>query len=99
MDGNFSHCNFCDGRHEAYDCPEVVIPAKLVARVQDMSPRQVADAINKNHPVEADDDLNYTADTLAMELIHGRHDKREIVNLIRWCLMGCPVAKPEKTTL
>lgn len=31
------------------------------------------------------------ADAIAMELIHKRHDKREIVNVIRWCLMGCPL--------
>lgn len=92
MDGNFSHCDFCDGRHEAHDCPEVVIPTKLVERVRKMSRRQVADAIAKSHPMASNDTplTTFAADELAMELIHGRHDKREIVNLIRWCLMGCP---------
>lgn len=37
MDGNFSHCDFCDGNHECYECPDVVIPEKLVARVLEMS--------------------------------------------------------------
>jgi len=90
MTGNFSYCNFCEGNHEPDVCPDVVIPTRLIDRVTDMSPRQVAEAIDKSHPVERDDSLTYGADDLAMELIHGRHDKREIVNLIRWCLMGCP---------
>ncbi len=93
MDGNFSHCSFCDGRHDSEDCPDVVIPVKLVERVKDLSPRQVKDAIDKSHPVDRDDDQTYAADELAMGLIHGRHDKRDIVNLIRWCLMGCPEGK------
>ena len=63
----------------------------MVKRVlRHMTREEVAAAIMKNHPVELDTDECYEADTLAMELIHGRHDKREIVNLIRWCLMGCP---------
>ncbi len=92
MTGNFSCCEFCEGNHEAFQCPDVTNFIGLVDRVSKMSNVGIASAISHNHPVEEPTAENYSADTLAMRLIHGRHDKREIVNLIRWCLMGCPVA-------
>ncbi len=50
----------------------------------------IHEAIEATHPCRMETPESYAADALAMELIHKRHDKREIVNLIRWCLMGCP---------
>jgi hypothetical protein len=50
----------------------------------------IHEAIEATHPCRMETPESYQADALAMELIHKRHDKREIVNLIRWCLMGCP---------
>lgn len=50
----------------------------------------IHEAIEATHPWRMETPESYAADALAMELIHKRHDKREIVNLIRWCLMGCP---------
>ncbi len=68
----------------------LIPPSTLLERVKLMTPEDVAAAIEATHPVTLDTDEGYQLDTLAMWLIHGRHDKREIVNLIRWCLMGCP---------
>jgi hypothetical protein len=50
----------------------------------------IQEAIEATHPCRMETHESYASDALAMELIHKRHDKREIVNLIRWCLMGCP---------
>ena len=61
-----------------------------VTRVSAMKPEDVAAAIAASHPVEVETGKCYIADALAMDLIHGRHEKREIVNLLRWVLMGCP---------
>lgn len=64
----------------------------VVDRVTTMAWDKLAihEAIEATHPCRAETPESYAADALAMELIHKRHDKREIVNLIRWCLMGCP---------
>lgn len=61
-----------------------------VTRVNAMKPEDVAAAIVASHPAEVDTGKCYIADALAMDLLHGRHEKREIVNLLRWVLMGCP---------
>lgn len=66
--------------------------AELVDRVSKMSREEIKAAIDASHPCELETREAYDADALAMELIHGRHDKRVIVNLIRWALMGCPSA-------
>ena len=65
-----------------------------VMRVRAMSPEDVDAAIAANHPVEVETGKCYIADALAMDLIHARHEKREIVNLLRWVLMGCPSRDP-----
>jgi hypothetical protein len=64
----------------------------VVDRVTAMAWDKLAihEAIEATHPCRMETPESYAADALAMELIHKRHDKREIVNLIRWCLMGCP---------
>jgi len=61
-----------------------------VDRVACMCRDDVASAIAAHSPWESKGHDVCAADDLAMTLIHLRHDKREIVNLIRWCLMGCP---------
>lgn len=61
-----------------------------VQRVGRMTGKDVAEAIAASHPTEMEMPEVYGADELAMDLIHGRHSKREIVNLLRWVLMDCP---------
>lgn len=61
-----------------------------VQRVGRMTGKDVAESIAASHPTEMEMPEVYGADELAMDLIHGRHSKREIVNLLRWALMGCP---------
>jgi uncharacterized protein (DUF342 family) len=65
----------------------------VALRVAGMDRLEVHEAIEATHPCRMETPESYAADALAMELIHKRHDKREIVNLIRWCLMGCPPNK------
>jgi hypothetical protein len=64
--------------------------SELVSKAEKMTRPEVQAAIDDCHPCTLETDEAYAADALAMELIHGRHDKREIVNMIRWVLMGCP---------
>lgn len=68
-------------------------PCPVVDRVTAMAWDKLAihEAIEATHPCRMETPESYAADALAMELVHKRHDKREIVNLIRWCLMGCPL--------
>lgn len=73
--------------------PEVGSSALFSAMVSitaKMTDQEVQAAIDTCHPCELETDESYAADALAMALIHGRHGKREIVNMIRWVLMGCP---------
>lgn len=70
-------------------------PCSVVMRVTGTDRLEVHEAIEASHPCRMETPESYQADALAMELIHKRHDKREIVNLIRWCLMGCPPPRPE----
>jgi hypothetical protein len=69
----------------------------LVRRIAGMTREAMQASINASHPVEQIADLGNVetqrcleADALAMSLIQGKHDKREIVNMIRWILMGAP---------
>lgn len=63
----------------------------LVSRVASMNEAEIQSAIDANHPaLDKATHAHLKADALAMKLIHGRHGKREIVNLIRWVLMGAP---------
>jgi hypothetical protein len=69
--------------------------SELVSKTAKMTRPEVQAAIDACHPCTLETDDAYAADALAMELIHGRHDKREIVNMIRWALMGCPSENDE----
>jgi hypothetical protein len=56
-----------------------------------MSAEEIQSAIDANHPAHNESTHEHLeADELAMRLIHGRHGKREIVNLLRWVMMGAP---------
>ncbi len=74
--------------------PNDAAPCSVVDRVTTMvwNNLTIHEAIEATHPVRAETPESYAADALAMELMHNRHDKSEIVNLVRWCLMGCPLA-------
>lgn len=68
-----------------------------IERISAMDRAAVAAAINACHPAAQTAPVGspelkqcLEADALAMELITGRHEKREIVDLIRWLLMGAP---------
>jgi len=72
--------------------------SELVTKAAKMTRPEVQAAIDACHPCTLETDESYAADALAMELIHGRHDKRAIVNMIRWVLMGCPSENTDSTT-
>jgi hypothetical protein len=62
-----------------------------------MGEAEIQRAIDASHPVEQIADMSnletqrcLEADALAMNLMTGRHGKRDIVNMIRWILMGAP---------
>jgi len=65
----------------------------LVRRIASMGEADIQSAIDSNHPALDESTHDHLeADELAMRLIHGRHGKREIVNLLRWVMMGAPNA-------
>lgn len=68
-----------------------VASTSIVRRIASMSEAEIQSAIDANHPAldNATHD-HLEADGLAMRLIHGKHGKREIVNLLRWVMMGAP---------
>ena len=82
----------CQPAKEKANGPLDAAACSVVDRVTAMAWDKLAihEAIEATHPCRAETPESYQADALALELIHKRHDKREIVNLIRWCLMGCP---------
>lgn len=43
--------------------------------------------INASHPMRCDDPLRYRADAMAVKLVGERHEKRDLVNLVRWLIM------------
>jgi hypothetical protein len=45
------------------------------------------DEIKASHPVYIDTDESYDYDDLAMQLVGERHNKRELVDLVRWLIM------------
>jgi hypothetical protein len=57
-----------------------------------MSNEEIQRAIDATHPATMHTSRSLAADQLAMMLIHKRHGKREIVNLIRWLLLDSPNA-------
>ena len=62
----------------------------LVKRISRLSCEEIAAAIDASHPVETDDANLLHADALAMRLVGARHDKRELVNIVRWLLLKAP---------
>lgn len=63
---------------------------KELREIDALSPEQIQSRIDACHPCKLETDEAYQADFVAMKLIQGRHEKREIVNLLRWLLMGRP---------
>lgn len=83
---------------------EGVVVYRVVRRIESMTPEEIQAAIDASHPVEQIADMSnlatqgcLDADALAMRLIHDRHGKREIVDLLRWVLMGAPNAAGQAT--
>ena len=69
--------------------------AALVRRVAGMSDDAIAAAIESSHPSNLEMSTSFAADELALSLIRRRFGKRDIVNVIRWVLMGCPTYPEE----
>ena len=61
-----------------------------LVRVSRMSNEEITRSIDATHPETLDTSRSLAADQLAMMLIHNRHEKREIVNLLRWLILGAP---------
>lgn len=59
-----------------------------LTRIAKMSNEEIQQAIDASHPETLETSRCLAADQLAMMLIHNRHEKREIVNLIRWLLLS-----------
>ena len=45
------------------------------------------DEIELSHPMELMTDEGFRADEIAMQLVGERHEKRELVNLVRWLIL------------
>lgn len=67
----------------------------LVKRVSRMNGDEISAAIEASHPMETEESGVMDADALAMHLVGARHEKRELVNLVRWLLIGAPNAQVE----
>ncbi len=61
-----------------------------VERISRMQDDEIAAAIEASHPVENKEAGVMDADALAMQLIRNRYEKRDLVNLVRWLLIGAP---------
>ena len=64
--------------------------ASLVKRVSRMTGDEINAAIDASHPMETGEAGVMDADALAMHLVGARYEKRELVNLVRWLLIGAP---------
>ncbi len=45
------------------------------------------DEITLSHPMELMTDEGFEADEMALQLVGERHEKRELVNLVRWLIL------------
>lgn len=72
----------------SFDAPDRRYSA--LVRVSRMSNEEIQRAIDATHPETLDTSRSLAADQLAMMLIHNRHEKREIVNLLRWLILDAP---------
>ena len=67
------------------------MPQTLIEHISEMDLGEIAKAIEDTHPESDGSNLvNWEADHVAMNLIHERHSKRDLVNLIRWLILGAP---------
>ena len=67
-----------------------------ITRILKMSYEEIQRAIDATHPEALDTSRSIDADELAMMLVHNRHGKREIVNLIRWIILDSPNVEPTR---
>lgn len=51
------------------------------------SVKTFAEEIEASHPCRLKNDAAYRADALAMKLVGERHEKRELVDLVRWMIL------------
>lgn len=68
-------------------------PQALVKRVAPMGHAQTMMAIDATHPVNTEAKEALEADEMAMRMVGIRHSKRDLVNLVRWLLLGAPGAE------
>ncbi len=68
---------------------------RLLKRVSRMNGEEIAAAIEASHPMETEEAGVMDADALAMHLVGARHEKRKLVNLVRWLLIGAPNVSDE----
>jgi hypothetical protein len=52
--------------------------------------------IDASHPVRLDTKEAYAADSIAMQLVGERHAKRDLVNLVRWLILGGAIVIQQK---
>ena len=69
----------------------------ILQQLQSMSPADITEAATNSHP-ESDHPPAHSmkAHDLAMDLVHDRHSKRELVDLVRWLILGAPATNPVK---
>jgi hypothetical protein len=60
-------------------------------------PDQFSERIKAAHPVICKDDDRHDRYALAMEMIHSRHSKYALVDLVNWLLTKWPELQPEST--
>lgn len=48
------------------------------------------DQIDATHPMDTEDSEAFQADSMAMNLVGERHEKRELVDLVRWLILKRP---------
>lgn len=69
----------------------------ILQQLQSMSQTDITEAIVMSHP-ESDNPLEHSmkADAWAMDLVHDRHSKRQLVDLVRWLILGAPITNQAK---
>ena len=69
---------------------------ETVKRVVGMKCGEITDAIDESLTT-SDSPLVIAADDLAMGLVGARHSKRDLVDLVRWLLLGAPTKPSPKS--
>lgn len=69
--------------------------AAVVKRPWEDKPDQFSDRVKAAHPVMCDDADRHARYALAMEMIHSRHSKYALVDLVNWLLTKWPELQTE----